>query len=59
MHEYGLAAIKAALVRCAVEFLEDSGVRLGLEKATGQSVDPSSKNFNMEARARWSPGSHS
>jgi len=59
MHEYGLAAIKAALERCAVEFLEDSGVRLGREKATGQSVDSSSKNFSMETRARWLPGSHS
>jgi transcriptional regulator with XRE-family HTH domain len=60
MHEYGLAAVKAALERGAVEFLEDSGVRLRVEKAVGcQSVDASSKNFGTETRARWSPGNHS
>jgi transcriptional regulator with XRE-family HTH domain len=59
MHEHGLLAIKAALERFGVEFLDESGVRLGLEKGTGQTVDPSSKNFSMESRARWMPSGHS
>ena len=60
MHEHGLAAIKTALERYGVEFLDDSGVRLRMEQGTGErTVDPSSKNFDMESRARWLPSGHS
>jgi transcriptional regulator with XRE-family HTH domain len=60
MHEQSLAAIKAALERYGVEFLDDSGVRVRMEQGTGsQTADPSSKNFSMENRTRWMPSSHS
>src|ERR1700730_3506588 len=60
MHEHSLAAIKAGLERYGVEFLDDSGVRLGLEQGAGaQTVDPSSKNFSVESRARWMSSGHS
>src|SRR3984893_8064786 len=60
MHEHGLAAIKVALERYGVEFLDESGVRLGLEQGAGaQTVDPSSKNFSVESRARWMSSGHS
>ncbi len=55
MHEHSLAAIKAALERYGVKFLEDSGVRLGprQDSAGQRTVDPSPKELDMETRSRW------
>jgi transcriptional regulator with XRE-family HTH domain len=60
MHEHSLAAIKAAIERYGVEFLDESGVRLGLKQDAGsQTVDLASKNCSVETQARWVPSNHS
>ena len=54
MHEQGLAAIKTALERSGVEFLDDSGVRLRLDQAYGGqgAVGQSSNICSVESGVR-------
>jgi len=58
MHEQSLAAIKAALERYGVEFLGDSGVRLGPGQGGESTADPSSKKTGIKTQSAWVPSGH-
>jgi transcriptional regulator with XRE-family HTH domain len=60
MHEHSLAAIKAAVERYGVEFLEDSGVRLRAgQLSSGQAgATPTARKPDMETRPEWVPGGY-
>jgi len=55
MHEQSLAAIKAALERYGVEFLDDSGVRLRPDQLSGgqAGATPSARKPDIETRSEW------
>jgi transcriptional regulator with XRE-family HTH domain len=54
MHEHSLAAIKAALERYGVEFLDDCGVRLVSAPGIAEAgvIDPPSMKAGVDARSK-------